>query len=453
MEEDGKIIAKKISDTVDEILTYKQNKKLIIDSLAKLDAQLKANQIDKNSYDKQVQKYLQGQTKELVIKSNDNYINLLFDEIHKETDKALMMYTSSQVEPTKKEVKEQKVEMVMGDRLKKLNPKLKLAFMKDVNMDREFINMYNKRKAKAKSTEVRVEYELYKSTEFGKYANKLFESITIKLTKASPELFEPLYKSLRMSGLKVLSKTYISMIMLIGLLSFVATTLFLSVIYKHPNIIIQIVRAFFLGLMGGGLGVAIAFMYPQSLAKQRSTAIKNELPFMIIHMAAVSGSGAKPISMFKTILSSGEYPSLRDEVKKIVNYVTLFGYDLSTALKAVARRTPSLRFKDLLDGVVSNIESGGDLKDFLQSKSDDALGTYKLEKKRYVDAIATYSDIYTAVLIAAPLLFFVTLAIIQTLGGTIAGVPVSTLASVGTFGVIPALNVGFMVMIDVIAPK
>ncbi|RME55005.1 hypothetical protein D6777_02015 [Candidatus Woesearchaeota archaeon] len=442
---DGKTIAKKLSDTLDEIETYKKNKKLVLEKVQALDEKLKQNQMSKEQYDKELNSLLQGKTKDEVIKQHDNYLNLLFDEISKLVDKALMLYFT--------EHKEESHEVVKGEKLKRLSKKQKELFMKQVNLDREFLELYKKRRAKSKAESVRVEYELYKPSEFGSYANKLFENVSSKLAKAYPEVFQPLYDSLRMSGMKVLSKTYISIILLVGLLAFLWASLFLAVVFKHPNIIIRIVRAIMLGVFAGVIGMVVAYMYPQSLAKQKSTAIKNELPFMIIHMAAVSGSGAKPISMFKTILSSGEYPSLRDEVKKIVNYVTLFGYDLSTALKAVSRRTPSVRFKDLLDGIVSNIESGGDLRDFLQSKADEALTTYKLERKRHVESIATYSDIYTAVLIAAPLLFFVTLAIIQTLGGTIAGVPVSTLAKVGTFGIIPVLNIAFYFFIDMVAPE
>ena len=45
-------------------------------------------------------------------------------------------------------------------------------------------------------------------------------------------------------------------------------------------------------------------------------------------MAAVAGSGAQPIAMFNLVLSSEEYKGIRDEIKKIVNYVNLFGYDI-----------------------------------------------------------------------------------------------------------------------------
>ena len=125
------------------------------------------------------------------------------------------------------------------------------------------------------------------------------------------------------------------------------------------------------------------------------------------------------------------------EIRKIVNYVNLFGYDLTTALRSVAVTTPSAKFRELLVGIVSTLESGGDLKDYLKSKADDALTSYRLDRKKYVETLATYSDIYTRVLIAAPLLFIVTLAIINMIGGSVLGFDASTLAFLGTFFVIP----------------
>ncbi|MEA3378189.1 MAG: type II secretion system F family protein [Nanoarchaeota archaeon] len=448
LENDPKQIAKRISDLADEIITYKKNKLLILEGLNNLEKDLGKKKISKEDYDKSVQKYLQGKSKDEVIKSHDNYINQLFDSINTESDKVLMIFNLCEIEPAKK-----KQDKVSKDNLLRLSHKTKQLFMKQVNIDKYFLRLYLRRKKDKEVKDIRVEYQLYEQKAFGRFANRLFGSLSQKLISSSPKIFKSLFQSLRMSGLKILSKTYVSMIFLISLLAFMLVSPLAALFFHHPVFTIQLSRGILLGLLASGIAAAIAFFYPNSLAKQKSTAIKNDLPFMIIHMAAVAGSGAKPISMFKTILFSGEYPALRGEVKKIVNYVTLFGYNLSTALKAVAKTTASIRFKDMLDSIIANIESGGDMKDFLEAMADEAMTTYRLERKMAVQSIATYSDIYTAVLIAAPLLFFVTLAIIQTLGGTIAGLSVGTIAKVGTYGVIPALNLGFLVFLNMVAPK
>lgn len=335
----------------------------------------------------------------------------------------------------------------------KLTKKQKQDFMKESNLDAELIKMYAKRKKKKTKAETRVAYTLYESSSYGKLSNRFFERIADRLVKSYPEILAYLYKTLRASGVKVLSQTYISMLMFSSVLAFIAVTPLAIILLKHALLPIQIIRGFLLGIMAAAITGVIFYFYPASVAKTRESAIKQDLPFVITHMAAVAGSGGKPISIFTTVLSSDEYPGVRDEIKKIVNYVNLFGYDLSTALSAVARRTPSLKFKDLLDGIVNTVESGGDMKDYLEAMADEALTTYRLERKKSVESISTYSDIYTTVLIAAPLLFFVTLAIIQTMGGEFGGVRVSTLAVIGTYFVIPVLNIGYMIFLSVVQPK
>ena len=136
------------------------------------------------------------------------------------------------------------------------------------------------------------------------------------------------------------------------------------------------------------------------------------------------------------------------EIKKILNYINLFGYDLTTALKNVANTTASPELKELLYGMVSTIETGGDLRGYLKEKAEDALNLYRLDRKKQIEALATYSEVYTSLLIAAPLLLLVTLAIINSIGGNIGGFEVKTLAWIGVAVALPLINIGFMFFIS-----
>jgi len=217
--------------------------------------------------------------------------------------------------------------------------------------------------------------------------------------------------------------------------------------------ILKVLSYFAYGLVGSAAVFAFGYFYPNSVMSKKKSSIKRDIPFAVIHMSAVAGSGANPIAMFDLILKSKDYPGLESEIRKIINYVNLFGYDLPTAMRNVAKTTPSPDMKSLLNGIISNTESGGSLKDYLKGKTEEVLNIYRLERKKYVEAMSTYADIYTGLLIAAPLLFFTTLAIINMLGGAIGGVGVSTIATVGTFGVIPVLNIAYIFFITLIEPK
>jgi len=305
---------------------------------------------------------------------------------------------------------------------------------------KKFVKVY--RTAKGKDIEEQ-KYTVYKSNQFAKFTNRFTESITLYLLNKFGDLFKPLLKSLKLVRFNMLSKTYISLMLFLTLLSFPVFTLLFFLVLK------SIMSAIGIGIVFMALTFVIIYFYPRSDIGTRNKRIKNELPFAIIHMAAVAGSGTPPLNIFTLLVKSeSEYPELSKEFKKILNYIYIFGYNLTTALKAVAETTPSNEFRELLNGMVSSISTGGNLREYLDNKAKDSLSTYKLERQKQVESIATYSDIYVAILVAAPMLFITTLTIINAIGGAIGGVSVELISTIGTFVAMPVLNIGFIIFMN-----
>ena len=255
-----------------------------------------------------------------------------------------------------------------------------------------------------------------------------------------------MFKKFSMIEIEILSRSYVSIMLLFTLISIPAILIFffimnfafkLNTLLSIPVTIIGTILTF--------LGF---YFYPASLTGEKKSKIKLELPFALVHMSAVAGSGAQPLSIFELIAESEEYPELKKEIKKVLNYVNLFGYNLTNALKSVSNTTPSPELRDLLEGMISTVETGGDIKDYLKEKSNDALNTYKLDRRKQVDALSTYSEVYTSLLIAAPLLLMVTLAIMNAVTGKIGGFDIKLIAWIGTIGIIPTLNIIFMMFIN-----
>jgi len=350
----------------------------------------------------------------------------------------------------KKTSPEPKLQKTKSQKLMKTNKK---RLIRELGIDEEILKRMYKKKSKRKKT-ISPDFTVYVPSHLGSLANSMFKNTVENLSKKHPAFFNNLFHTVRASGMSLLSKTYASIMFLTSVTSAVISFfLMLLILFSlQVNPIIALITPIFISIFIGILTFTLMYMYPSAEAATKARAIDNNLPFAIIHMSAVAGSGAQPISVFKLLLNSREYKGLESEIKKIVNYVNLFGYDLSTALKTVSITTPSKRFKDLLNGIAATIESGGSLKSYLTSMADDTMTTYKLERKKYVEILSTYSDIYTGILIAAPLLFIVTLAIINLMGGTIAGMPISTIAILGTFGIIPLLNIVFYLFLTITQP-
>ena len=328
-----------------------------------------------------------------------------------------------------------------------------------LKITKQDLKRLKRKKGKVKGGSRDIVFTTYESNRYGKIANSFFNNLSEYFIETYPNAYGNLKLVLIKSGIKLLSRTYVSIIFFSGFLAFFAALFFSFVIniFLGSNIILGLIKSIGIAFVIGACIFTFVYIYPQMVDKNRNRAIANDLPFVIIHMAAVSGSGAQPISIFNLVLNTGEYKGLESEIRKIVNYVNLFGYDLTTALRNVAATTPSPKFRELLNGIITTLESGGDLRDYLKTKAEDAFNTYKLEREKYVESLATYSDIYIGVLVAAPLLFIVTLAIIDLLGGKICFgsfcAEAVTLAFMGTYFVIPFLNVFFLVFLNLVQPE
>lgn len=450
-----------MNNLIDEIILGRRYRLRFLNRIKWLKEGFETRNISKKEYDTFLKNYLRGQTEKYWLDYYNNYLSELFNRLEYANDKLLEMYTEKKItsvsvslpgQPKKiiEPEKRAKAEEIILPGMVMLDKKTRENYLKELNLEEEYVKEVINRRKKKQVVVVEKEYTLYESNKYGQISNKVFENLTISLTKKYPDLFEKLYRDLKRSGIKVLSKTYISMALLSASIAFVLITLATALFFRSESLFFQLVRGFMIGIFATIGTLAFFYFYPSSVASEKEKAIKSDLPFAIVHMSAVAGSGAQPISMFTTILSSEGYSGIRDEIKKIVNYVNIFGYDLSTALKIVSRSTPSVRFKDFLEGVVTTTESGGSLKEFLVAVADDAMVTYKLERNKWSESVSTYADIYTALLIAAPLLFMVTLRIIDSLG---AGELVPTIALIGVFLGIPALNGAFYLFITLMQPK
>lgn len=295
----------------------------------------------------------------------------------------------------------------------------------------------------------------YKPSSLGFIANMAIRKLSLYFIESFPEFFENLYKSLRNANIKIISNTYVNIMFFMMIVMFFVSTifsLFIFIVY-NPSIFIAFLKALMVGLLSMLITFFIFVKYPDSKSSWRRRSINANMPFAITHMSALATSGVSPQKMFELIAKTGDYGEVSIELREIVDYINVFGYDLLTAIRTVAQTCPSPTLKEFFEGFVSTIETGGDLNSFLTQKSEEAILTYRLERQQYVEAISTYSDIYTGVLIAAPLFFVSALALISILGGKMGGLTIDVVMVLGTYLVIPALNVMFLLFLILTQPE
>ncbi|MCX8147199.1 MAG: type II secretion system F family protein [Candidatus Woesearchaeota archaeon] len=298
-------------------------------------------------------------------------------------------------------------------------------------------------------------FKIYEPSYFGSMANILVRRITFYLIDNFPMFFRKLYDSLRLANIRVLSNTYVNIMVLSVILSFIASFFFFLIFFfatKNPWFL-TLPKALIMSIIVSAITFILFYMYPSMRAKTRERNINTNLPFAINHISAVAGAGVPPTKMFKLLVETEEYGEIAVELGKIVDYIDVFGYDLITAIRSVSLNTPSAMFKEFLEGIISTIESGSDIKNYLREKASESMLAYELERAKYLETITTYSDVYTGILIAAPLFFIVALSLVSMLGGRIAGLDINLIIIVGAYVVIPLLNIAFIIFIEATQPE
>ncbi len=282
-----------------------------------------------------------------------------------------------------------------------------------------------------------------KPSQMARLANIFFSNYSEKLT---PYLTD-LTSDLRKSNMKFMTSTYISIALMTTSLVFIASLLGVLILSTFYLSIISYLWVPFILAIGCIVGF---YLYPSTEKSDVDKKISNELPFATIYMAAIAGSNIEPTKVFKIIAMTKDYPQISVEMKKIINQIEIYGYDLVTALKNVSKSTPNKRMGELFNGMATNIISGGSLKNYLDKKAENFLMDYKLERQRYSALAETFMDIYISILITAPMILIMMLVImnITGLGG---GWDLNLILILSIFGV-AAINVIFMFVLKVKQP-
>jgi flagellar protein FlaJ len=277
-------------------------------------------------------------------------------------------------------------------------------------------------------------------------ARKLFGWVP----KKYPEITKPVKSSLSRSGIRQTPKNYISIVLLTTFISYIISLpliLFLVTSVFELNIFLMIITIIFGPIIIGMVVFTLVLFYPYQKVLSRSRSIDTNLPFAIAHMGAIAASGVPPTSIFKLLSEFKEYDVLAEEMKKIVRNIEVFGLDPMSAMREVADRSPSNRFKQLLLGLVSTIEGGGDLKTYLRNAGEQSLFTWRMKRQKYLQQLSAYAEFYTGLLIAAPLFIISLFSVMYMIQPELGGYDILTLMRVSIYILVPTLNIGFLIFL------
>lgn len=274
------------------------------------------------------------------------------------------------------------------------------------------------------------------------------------LARKSAMYFSSLKPHLAGANINVLLDTWVAMIylgtLMVYLVSLAGVLAASSFILFDPMTFLYMVL--FVPIMAASMFFLFLYIYPVQKSSKIRNSIDNNLPFALAHMNAIASSGIPPEFMFDLLTGFKEYGEISRQAGLVVRNIKTFGMSSVNAIADVARRTPSPSFKQVLMGIQSTIEKGGNLTAYLEEMSNRALFEYRIKRENYAKTLSTYADFYAAVLITAPIMMIVVLGVMSIIGGDVMGFAATDLIFLMTWLLIPLVNIVFIAFLHVTYP-
>ncbi|MFC4543817.1 type II secretion system F family protein [Halosolutus amylolyticus] len=167
-----------------------------------------------------------------------------------------------------------------------------------------------------------------------------------------------------------------------------------------------------LGAIAGGGTYWLRWWYPTYAADARARRIESGLPSTVAFIYALSRSGMEFPKVIRIVAAQrGTYGATAAEFEVAVRNMDTFGMDVISAVQEMGRRSPSPQFREFSENLVSVLQSGHSLSDFLERQYHDYQEESESQQEQMLELLATLAEAYVTVLVAGPL-FLITILVI-----------------------------------------
>ena len=212
---------------------------------------------------------------------------------------------------------------------------------------------------------------------------------------------------------------------------------------KIPALIV--VTGIFFGAIGFTAGFGLLMAIPYSRASSRKREINMLLPDAVSFMYALSIGGLNQLEILEAMAKADDtYGEVAMEFRSIVQETEYFDVDYRTAIRTRAMETPSDELSQFFTDMLSIINSGGDMTNFLEDKKDKHMRTAKQQQQLTLETLELFGEMYMT-LSLFPLLLIIVLVIMSMLGQS-----QQLLLYATVYILLPLLGIAFLVLVSTV---
>lgn len=232
-------------------------------------------------------------------------------------------------------------------------------------------------------------------------------------------------------------------------------SLILSTLMDTPSLVLdpQIMRLI-VSLIGGVTTTIVFYTYPLYVSGKIKREIEKNLVYITNYMAIMESGGATSEEMFTSLAKVGKVFGMEQSGKSVIRSIDLLGQDIIAAIDDESKRTPSREYGSFLQGFISTVRKGGDLKAYLTSMSEKHIEDRKRLLTRLVTQMNFVAEVFIIALVAFPIVMLVLLTVMESLGGKVLGdLTGIQLMNLMTYVILPFAAIGLVFFTDIILGK
>lgn len=277
-----------------------------------------------------------------------------------------------------------------------------------------------------------------KSTTYSRFCRRLFAQMFERFNISETSRNRLLEKA----DITMVYLEYYSMVLMNLILGFVVSFISSVLLYTLiPHSITALLILAISSIVPVGIGLYYITL-PSSKAKSRGKNIDRYLPYATNFINTMSVAGISPAEIFETLSAVKLYGDVQKEAKKITTEISMMGVDTITAIQHAIQISPSEKFKEFLQGILSVIQSGSELGPYFQRCVEKYMESDLVERKRNLESLAVMAEAFVVTVIAFPLFLVI---IISVMGMTSGGISFEFMFILA-FLILPMAYAGFYVM-------
>ncbi len=266
-----------------------------------------------------------------------------------------------------------------------------------------------------------------------------------------PEFLSEFKAIYRKSGISISFEAYIRRARLILFIGFIISYFLITGVHyilriEGPKVIpgtfaLSISSTFILGL--------ILLWYPVYEKDLAVTDIEHNLLNSVTFMLLLSKGGLSIERIIERVAETEPSKYIRTLLNKFIVNIKVFGLNPQESLNDIGARSPSDRFTQFIDGVVTATQTSGELDKLFTYESEVLTQQKEEENLALLNNLGFISEIYVTILVIAPLLLIILLTTFSFASGDSSSATsgINSLNLV-VFGGIPIISAVLIILVD-----